>query len=98
MNKQFSKEEITHLNSLLDETLANADKEQLIRCIKMLATAVASLKIRYQADEEKVPEIFKQLLTQVDDDDISVEVGQIMSKTIIECATAMAVAKKNNQV
>ncbi|MBF0263987.1 MAG: hypothetical protein HQL46_01850 [Gammaproteobacteria bacterium] len=93
MSKIFTKEEILKLNSLLDETLQQADKEQLIACVKILGTAVASLKVKFNANEESVPEIFKDLVAKVQDNEFSEELGKIMSKTVVECATAMAVTR-----
>lgn len=98
MSKIFTKDEIVKLNLLLDETLDQADKSQLIACIKMLGTAVASLKIKYDADEASVPDMFKKLVekieSQSDVDTFPEEVGLVMSKTVVECATAMAVTKQ----
>ena len=94
MSKVFTKEEILKLNTLLDDTLQQADKEQLIACVKILGTAVASLKVKFNADEESVPEIFKDLVTKVQANEFSEELGQIMSKTVVECATAMAVTRQ----
>ena len=92
--KQLSKEEILRLNGLLDDTLQQADKEQLIACVRLLGTSVASLKIKYQADDEAMPQVLKQFVNELENDSMSDELSQVMGKSIIECATAIAVAKK----
>lgn len=95
MTKQLSKDDILRLNGLLDETLQQADKEQLIACIRLLGTSVASLKIKYQADDEQMPQVLKALVEQGEnDEELSDELAEVMAKSIVECATAIAVAKK----
>lgn len=93
-DNKASRDDILHLYSLLDETLQQAEREQLIACIKILGTAVASLKIRFNANEEQFPELFKQLLTQLEADNINPDTAEIMQKSIIECATAIAVTQQ----
>lgn len=92
--KILNKEEILRLNGLLDETLQQADKEQLIACVRLLGTSVASLKIKYQADDEAMPQVLKEFVDELQNDSISDELAGVMAKSIIECATAIAVAKK----
>jgi len=93
-NKTLSKDEILRLNGLLDDTLHQADKEQLIACVRLLGTSVASLKIKYQTDDEVMPQVLKQFVGELESDSISDELVDVMAKSIIECATAIAVAKK----
>jgi len=94
MNKKLTQQDLTKLNTLLDETLQQADKQQLITCIRMLGTTVASLKIKYQADEEKIPQDVKKLVSDMEQDSLSDELTEVLSKSIIECATAIAVVKQ----
>ncbi len=97
MAKTVTQQDISKLNSLLNDTLQQADKEQLINCVRILGTAVASLKINNQVDEEKFQHEFKNLVSHMQDDEkdeSKVEkLNQVFSKSIIECATAIAVAK-----
>lgn len=95
--RSFAKDDIIRLNSLLDDTLQNAEKEQLIACVRMLGTAVASLKVRYQADDEQIPHHFKSLVEQLDGAELSPEACKILGQSIIECATAMAVTQKTSE-
>lgn len=95
--KTLDKNEILRLNGLLDETLQQADKEQLIACVRLLGTSVASLKIKYHADDEAMPHVLKQFVDELENDSISDELAEVMAKSIIECATAIAVAKKAAQ-
>jgi hypothetical protein len=94
MNKKLTHDDLSKLNSLLDDTLQQADKTQLINCIRILGTTVASLKIKYQADEEKIPQDVKKLVTEMEQGSLSDELSEILSKSIIECATAIAVVKQ----
>lgn len=93
MNKQLTHQELSKLNMLLDDTLQQAEKDQLIACIRILGTTVASLKIKYQVDEKKVPQDVKKLLSDMQQDALSDELSEVLSKSIIECATALAVVK-----
>ena len=95
MTKPVSQDELFRLNSLLDDTLQQADKQQLISCVRILSTTVAKLKIKYKADEENFPIEVKKMVSDLEQDLISPELSAILSKSIIECATAIAVAKKS---
>ncbi len=94
MNKKLTHQELSKLNSLLDDTLQQADKQQLINCVRILGTTLASLKIKYQADEEKIPQDVKSLVSDMQQENLSDELREVLSKSIIECATAIAVVKK----
>jgi len=96
MNKKLTHQELLKLNNLLDDTLQQAGKEQLINCIRILGTTVASLKIKYQADEEKIPQDVKKLVTDMEQDVLSEELSEVLSKSIVECATAIAAVKQIN--
>ena len=98
--KQLSLDEITRLNGLLDDSLHQASKQQLATCIKLLGTSLAHLKIKFNVDDNEntkdfavfVQDLEKQLSDNTSTPD---EFNKIASKTIVECATAMAVAKEN---
>ncbi|MFK5892720.1 MAG: hypothetical protein QM504_05825 [Pseudomonadota bacterium] len=94
MNKKLTHQDLLKLNSLLNDTLQHADKDQLINCVRILGTAVASLKIKYKADEEKIPQDVKKLVSDMEQDSLSDELSEVLSKSIIECATAIAVVKQ----
>ena len=95
--KKLSMDEITRLNSLLDDSLNQASKEQLATCIKLLGTSLAHLKIKYQVDEDENAKNFSGFVEQFQSEAMSDELNELASKTIIECATAMAVAKDGRQ-
>ncbi|MCN4145235.1 MAG: hypothetical protein LC437_09550 [Thiohalomonas sp.] len=91
--KKLSLEDVTRLNLLLDDTLKQASKEQLASCIKLLGTSLAHLKIKYQVDEDKNAQAFSDFVQELENDSLSNEFNELAAKTIVECATAMAVAK-----
>jgi len=41
-----------------------------------------------------MPQVLKQFVDELENDSMSDELSQVMGKSIIECATAIAVAKK----
>jgi hypothetical protein len=88
---------LIELNHLLNDTLQQSDKQQLIDCIRVLGTTIASLKIKYQVNEEQFPEDVKNLVSDVEqnEEELSDEVSEILSKSIVECATAIAVVRKS---
>ena len=90
-------QKLIQLNSLLNDTLQQSDKQQLIDCIRVLGTTIASLKIKYKVDEEQFPEDVKNLLSNIEQDQDSLpdDVSEVLSKSIVECATAIAVVTKN---
>ena len=97
--KQLSLEDITRLNSLLDDSLQQASKQQLAICIKLLGTSLAHLKIKYQVNENENTKEFSGFVEnlenqQMEADTLNNEFNELASKTIVECATAMAVAKE----
>ncbi len=94
--KQLSLDDITRLNLLLDDTLQQASKEQLAVCIKLLGTSLAHLKIKYTVDEDKNTQVFSEFVQELENESLSDEFNELAAKTIVECATAMAVAKKEN--
>ncbi|MCU7801311.1 MAG: hypothetical protein KZQ70_14560 [gamma proteobacterium symbiont of Lucinoma myriamae] len=91
--KDLTLEDISRLNLLLDDTLKQASKEQLASCIKLLGTSLAHLKIKYQVDEDKNAQVFSDFVQELENDSLSNEFNELAAKTIVECATAMAVAK-----
>lgn len=91
--KKLSLEDVSRLNLLLDDTLKQASKEQLASCIKLLGTSLAHLKIKYQVDEDKNAQAFSDFVQELENDSLSNEFNELAAKTIVECATAMAVAK-----
>jgi len=96
--KQLSFEDITKLNGLLDDSLHQASKEQLAICIKLLGTSLAHLKIKYQVDENENTKDFSSFVQELegqeqDESLLKNEFNELASKTIVECATAMAVAR-----
>jgi hypothetical protein len=91
--KKLSLDDVTRLNVLLDDTLNQASKEQLATCIKLLGTSLAHLKIQYQVDEDKNTQSFSDFVNELENDSLSDEFNELAAKTIVECATAMAVAK-----
>ena len=92
--KKLSLEDITRLNVLLDDTLKQASKEQLATCIKLLGTSLAHLKIKHQVDEDKNAQTFSTFVQELENESVSDEFNELAAKTIVECATAMAVAKE----
>jgi len=94
--KQLSLDDITRLNLLLDDTLQQASKEQLAVCIKLLGTSLAHLKIKYDVDEDKNTQDFSDFVQELESESLSDDFNELAAKTIVECATAMAVAKKEN--
>ncbi len=94
--KQLSLEDITRLNLLLDDTLQQASKEQLAVCIKLLGTSLAHLKIKHAVDEDKNTQVLSDFVQELENELLSDEFNELATKTIVECATAMAVAKKEN--
>ncbi len=94
--KKLSLDDITRLNLLLDDTLKQASKEQLATCIKLLGTSLAHLKIKHQVDEDKNTQSFSAFVEELENDSLSDEFNEVAAKTIVECATAMAVAKEGH--
>ena len=92
--KKLSLEDITRLNVLLDDTLNQASKKQLATCIKLLGTSLAHLKIKHQVDEDKNAQAFSAFVQELENESVSEEFNELAAKTIVECATAMAVAKE----
>lgn len=95
--KKLSLEDITRLNVLLDDTLNQASKEQLATCIKLLGTSLAHLKIIHNVDEDKNTQTFSDFVQELESESLSDEFNELAAKTIVECATAMAVAKEGNE-
>ncbi len=96
--KQLSFDEISKLNGLLDDSLHQASKEQLAICIKLLGTSLAHLKIKYQVDENENTKDFSSFVQELkgqeqDENLLKNEFNKLASKTIVECATAMAVVR-----
>ena len=96
--KKLSLDEITRLNMLLDDSLNQASKEQLATCIKLLGTSLAHLKIKYKVDEDENTKIFSGFVQELERESLSDEFNDLAAKTIIECATAMAVAKDADKI
>ena len=92
--KQLSLEDISRLNLLLDDSLKQASKEQLATCIKLLGTSLAHLKIKHKVDEDKSAQAFSDFVQELENESLSNEFNELAAKTIVECATAMAVAKE----
>ncbi|MCK5647470.1 MAG: hypothetical protein KAI22_01200 [Gammaproteobacteria bacterium] len=92
--KKLSLEDITRLNVLLDDTLNQASKKQLATCIKLLGTSLAHLKIKHQVDEDKNAQAFSAFVQELENESVSEEFNELAAKTIVECATALAVAKE----
>ncbi len=95
--KKLSLEDISRLNVLLDDTLHQASKEQLATCIKLLGTSLAHLKIKHKVDEDKNAQAFSGFVNELENESLSDEFNELAAKTIVECATAMAVAKDGEQ-
>ena len=98
--KQLSLDDITRLNALLDDSLQQASKEQLATCIKLLGTSLAHLKIKFNVDDNENTKDFAGFVQDLEkkssaDTSMPDEFNMIASKTIVECATAMAVAKES---
>ena len=96
--KKLSLDEIARLNLLLDDSLNQASKEQLAICIKLLGTSLAHLKIKYKVDEDENTKIFSGFVQELERESLSDEFNDLAAKTIIECATAMAVAKDADKI
>ena len=92
--KKLSMDDISRLNSLLEDSLNQASKQQLATCIRLLGTSLAQLKIKYQVDEDQSAQIFSAFVKELENDAVSSEFNELAAKTIVECATAMAVAKE----
>lgn len=95
--KKLSLEDISRLNLLLDETLNQASKEQLATCIRLLGTSLAQLKLKYQVDDDQSAKTFSNFVHELEKDSLSDEFNELAAKTIVECATAMAVAKEGKK-
>jgi len=95
--KKLSLDDITRLNMLLDDSLEQASKEQLATCIKLLGTSLAHVKIKYNVDEDENAKNFSGFVSELQGESLSDELNELASKTIVECATAMAVAKEGTQ-
>ena len=95
--KKLSLEEISRLNLLLDDTLTQASKEQLATCIRLLGTSLAQLKIKYKVDDDQSAQILSGFVQELENDSLSDEFNELAAKTIVECATAMAVAKEGKE-
>lgn len=92
--KKLTIEELTRLNALLDDSLQQASKGQLTTCIKLLGTSLAQLKIRYQVDDDQAAQKFYDLVKKMEESEPSDELNELATRTVVECATAMAVAKE----
>ena len=104
--KALSFDDISRLNLLLDDTLKQASHEQLATCIKLLGTSLAHLKNKYVIDEDKNSSEFSSFVSELENDAQGDtqrdaqrdaqrdEFKDLAAKTIVECATAMAVAKE----
>lgn len=92
--KKLTIEELTRLNTLLDDSLQQASKEQLAICIKLLGTSLAQLKINHQLDDNQVAQNFYHFVKQMEVSKPSDELNELAAKIVVECATAMAVAKE----
>jgi len=103
--KELSLDDIKRLNSLLDDSLNQASNAQLATCIKLLGTSLAHLKIKYNVDENENAKDFSDFVQNLESaQDLAEDVldtqllnnnfNNLASKTIVECATAMAVAKE----
>lgn len=97
-DKKPDRNEILRLNHLLDQTLAQTDRDQLVRCTRILATMVASLKIRYQDDDKTLPETVKRLVNDMEKGESNDELDILLSRTIVECATALAVSATTKNI
>lgn len=93
MTKKLTADDISKLNHLLDETLHQSDKEHLIACIRVLSITIANLKIKYHADNEKLPEQVSKLVSELQQGKISQQLTELVSKSVVECASALAAAK-----
>jgi hypothetical protein len=94
--KKLTIEELTRLNALLDDSLQQASKDQLATCIKLLGTSLAQLKIRYQVDDDLAAQNFYDFVKELQESKPSDQLNELAAKTVVECATAMAVAKSGN--
>lgn len=92
--KKLTLEELRRINALLDESLQQASKEQLVTCIKLLGTSLAQLKIRHQVDDDSAAEKFYHFVQELEESKLSDELNELATRTVVECATAMAVAKE----
>ena len=92
--KKLTIDDLTRLNTLLDDSLQQASKEQLSICIKLLGTSLAQLKIKYQVNEDLTARNFYDFVKELEESKPSDELNELATKTIVECATAMAVAKE----
>ncbi len=95
--KKLSLEDISRLNMLLDDSLHQASKEQLATCIRLLGTSLAQLKIKHNVDDDQNARDFSSFVNELENDSLSDEFNELAAKTIVECATAMAVAKEGRQ-
>ena len=95
--KKLSLEDISRLNQLLDESLQQASKEQLATCIRLLGTSLAQLKLKHKVDDDQNARDFSSFVAELESDALSDEFNELAAKTIVECATAMAVAKEGIQ-
>ncbi len=94
--KKLTIDELKRLNTLLDESLQQASKEQLVTCIRLLGTSLAQLKIRYQVDDDLAAQNFYDFVKELEESKLSNELNELAGKIIVECATALAVAKEGN--
>jgi hypothetical protein len=95
--KKLSLEDISRLNLLLDDSLQQASKEQLATCIRLLGTSLAQLKLKYQVDDDQSAKDFSGFVEELENDTLSDEFNELAARTIVECATAMAVAREKKQ-
>ena len=94
--KKLSLDDISRLNTLLDESLQQSSKAQLATCIRLLGTSLAQLKLKYQVDEDQSAKALSGFVQELEQDSFSQEFNELAAKTIVECATAMAVAKEGS--
>ncbi len=95
--KKLSLEDISRLNRLLDDSLHQASKEQLATCIRLLGTSLAQLKIKHYVDDDQNARDFSSFVNELENGSLNDEFNELATKTIVECATAMAVAKEGRQ-
>ena len=99
--KNLSLEELQNLNQLLDESLQQASKEQLVTCIKLLGTSLAHIKIQHRIDDDKNAQQLSHMVSELErmgmeQQPFETNLNELASKTIVECATAMAIVKKQS--
>ena len=69
--KKLTIDDLTRLNTLLDDSLQQASKEQLSICIKLLGTSLAQLKIKYQVNEDLTARNFYDFVKELEESKLS---------------------------